>query len=262
VQLSSRDLPTLHFAPFFTRLTIHNVGITYLDLSRCSGLNLEAMRALNSLPAVTELRLCDNPSWHPSSLRWLFNVADASTADPRPNPSRLTTLTTLDLTGSPQFATADALALLGRQPALATLRFQNAPLQASAADALLDAIPEIETLDLKGCTGITEQGVMVMLTSLPKLANVDITGCRGVTDRVLARLVAAMSRSIRRLCIAGVADADKTSAAVGRSTSLFSSNSSSSTVGGAGGSGKLTDSSIMKLRELKVRIEVRERHES
>ena len=209
------------------RLTIHNVRITYLDLSRCAGLNLEAMRALNSLPAVTELRLIDNADWHVDSLQWLFNVAAPSTADPSPIPSRLTTLTTLDLTGCPQFATAASLSLLARQRALTTLRFVGAPLQTGAADALLDAVPVIETLDLRGCTGMSEQSVMQMLTALPRLVNVDITGCRGVTDRVLVRLVSAMTPSLRRVC-----------------------------VGGDAGSGKLTDYSIMKLRDLKVRLEV------
>ncbi len=120
------------------RLTIHNVGITHLDLSRCSGLRtLECMRALNSLPNVTDLRLNDNPDWHADSLRWLFHVADPCTTDPVPQPARLTTLTNLDLTGCPQFATVESLALLRRQPALTQLTFKRAKLNPEIVSVLV-----------------------------------------------------------------------------------------------------------------------------
>ncbi len=53
-----------------------------LSLSHCSGLDLEAMRALSSLPCLTQLDLTDNPGWHPDSLRWLFNVRRPSGKPP------------------------------------------------------------------------------------------------------------------------------------------------------------------------------------
>jgi hypothetical protein len=212
------------------------VGITSLDLSRCAGFDLEAMRALNSLPNVTNLRLLDNSGWHPDSLQWLFDRAGPTSMDPRPNSSLLTTVTSLDITGCPQFATASCMALLSRLRNLRRLRFENAPLHVEVTQALLDAIPGITDLNLRGAEGIGEQAVLQMLTALPTLANLDITGSRGVTDRVLLRTVTTMSASLRQLRIAGAA------------------------AGGDGdeGAGKLTDYCMQKFRELKVPLEVRD----
>ncbi|MDR3739620.1 MAG: hypothetical protein P4L40_11445 [Terracidiphilus sp.] len=50
------------------RLTSHNYDITHLDLSGCSDLNLEAMRALNTLPHVATLNLSDNAGWESDCL--------------------------------------------------------------------------------------------------------------------------------------------------------------------------------------------------
>lgn len=187
---------------------------------------------MNTLPTIHTLDVTNNPTWHPKSLVWLFDIAEPSLSEPRPHPSLLTTVTSLDLTGCSQLATQESFTALQKLKNLTTFRFEEVPLQPDTTRALFESISNVETLRLPRATGITEQGAMFCLTGLSRLKYVDITGCRGITDKVLMRLTKALTPSIRHLLIGGLPDA-------------------------SGGSGKLTDFSVSSFTNTKVPLEVR-----
>lgn len=204
--LSSVLFPHAQTSPHTLRLTVQNVGLTRLDLSRCPTLDLEAMRALNSLPSLTHLCLSNNPGWDPSSLRWLFLSADPSTTDPKPHPSRLHSLQvmltcpppcvrtfpsltthmrtrssqTLILTGCNQFAAPAAIEHLSALTRLTELRFEDAPFTAESIRALFEV-----QLSLGFCTCDARVSLCspFSVQSIPSIQRLFLPRCSGISEQ-------------------------------------------------------------------------------